>query len=56
MKTEVQESRKLTMETYATYLSSKAATSAVDTSSFMNGVIREKLKIIPRSVRYVRIL
>ncbi|CAL9167718.1 unnamed protein product [Musa hybrid cultivar] len=52
LKTEVQESRKLTMETYATYLSSKAATSAVDTSSFMNGVIREKLKIIPKSVSW----
>ncbi|URE27500.1 signal peptide peptidase-like [Musa troglodytarum] len=50
--TEVQESRKLTTETYATYLSSKAATSAVDTSSFMNGVIREKLKIIPKSVSW----
>lgn len=49
--TAVQQSEKLTMKAYSTYLSSKASSSA-DISSLMNGVIREKLKIIPKTVRY----
>ncbi|RWV86106.1 hypothetical protein GW17_00052035 [Ensete ventricosum] len=43
------QSEKLTMKAYPTYLSSKAS-SSVDISSLMDGVIREKLKIIPKTV------
>ncbi|RWW82464.1 hypothetical protein BHE74_00009077 [Ensete ventricosum] len=43
------QSEKLTMKAYPTYLSSKASNS-VDISSLMDGVIREKLKIIPKTV------
>ncbi|CAL9136649.1 unnamed protein product [Musa acuminata var. zebrina] len=49
--TAVQQSEKLTMKAYPTYLSSKAS-SSVDISSLMNGVIREKLKIIPKTVSW----
>lgn len=35
---------------YSMYLSSNA--SSVDLGSLMNGVIKEKLKIIPKNVRY----
>ncbi|THU44306.1 hypothetical protein C4D60_Mb02t06030 [Musa balbisiana] len=49
--TAVQQSEKLTMKAYSTYLSSKASSSA-DISSLMNGVIREKLKIIPKTVSW----
>ncbi|RZR73229.1 hypothetical protein BHM03_00021692 [Ensete ventricosum] len=45
----LQQSEKLTMKAYPTYLSSKASNS-VDISSLMDGVIREKLKIIPKTV------
>ncbi|RWW69031.1 hypothetical protein BHE74_00023391 [Ensete ventricosum] len=45
-------SRKLSLKMYPTYLSSKASTSP-DISGLMNGVIKEKLKIIPKNVRYV---
>lgn len=44
--------RKWIMKTYTTYLSSKASSSDGDISSLMNGPIRNKLKIIPRNVRY----
>lgn len=45
-------SRKLSLKMYPTYLSSKASTSP-DISGLMNGLIKEKLKIIPKNVRYV---
>lgn len=41
------------MKTYTTYLNSKASSSDGDISSLMNGPIRDKLKIIPRNVRYI---
>ncbi|KAG6525967.1 hypothetical protein ZIOFF_015940 [Zingiber officinale] len=41
----------LTTKTYSSYLSSQSSTS-VDLPRFMNGVIREKLKIIPEHVKW----
>ncbi|URE17743.1 Nucleotidyltransferase domain [Musa troglodytarum] len=44
-------SRKLSLKMYSTYLTSKASTSP-DISGLMNGVIKEKLKIIPKNVSW----
>lgn len=40
----------ISMKKYSSYLSSKDSSDG-DFSSFMNGVIKEKLKIIPKNVR-----
>ena len=45
--------RRLSMKIYPTYLSSKASSMSTDISSLMNGAIKDKLKIIPKTVRYV---
>ncbi|RRT38548.1 hypothetical protein B296_00042165 [Ensete ventricosum] len=45
--------RRLSMKIYPTYLSSKASSISTDISSLMNGAIKDKLKIIPETVRYV---
>ncbi|WOL13303.1 serine carboxypeptidase-like 51 [Canna indica] len=47
----VKVSRKLSMINYKTYLTSKASSSG-GISGFMNGVIRKKLKIIPKNVSW----
>ncbi|WOL18233.1 serine carboxypeptidase-like 51 [Canna indica] len=50
--TSVESSGKFMMKTYATYLSSKASSTSGDISSLMDGPIRDKLKIIPKNVRW----
>ncbi|URE46315.1 serine carboxypeptidase-like, partial [Musa troglodytarum] len=44
--------RRLSMKIYPTYLSSKASSVSTDISSLMNGVIKDKLKIIPKTVSW----
>ncbi|URE43242.1 serine carboxypeptidase-like [Musa troglodytarum] len=44
--------RRLSMKIYPTYLSSKASSMSTDISSLMNGVIKDKLKIIPKTVSW----
>ncbi|XP_074590468.1 serine carboxypeptidase-like 51 [Curcuma longa] len=45
-------SQMLMTKTYSSYLSSQAFSTSVDLPRFMNGVIREKLKIIPEHVKW----
>ncbi|THU54118.1 hypothetical protein C4D60_Mb10t21640 [Musa balbisiana] len=44
--------RRLSMKIYPTYLSSKASSMSTDISSLMNGAIKDKLKIIPKTVSW----